>query len=196
MSSVRIRLRGNSATTNDRRRRRAEDLASVTGALAIVVGGAALLGWQFGAGTFESLVPGLLVLYGVLASVIWLSARHARLTEQSRAAALEELGTFFEVSTDLIATASADGYFVRLNPAWTSTLGYDTAELCSRPVIEFIHPDDVEATRHETERQITAGQSVANFQIGIGMPMAPTGGSSGARRRRPTERGSTPSRGT
>jgi PAS domain S-box-containing protein len=162
--SYRLRLRGNPATTNDRRRRRAEDLASVTGALAIVVGGAALAGLHFGGGSFEAVIQGLLVLYGVLASVIWLAARHARLTENSRQAALEELDTFFDVSNDLLATASAEGYFVRLNPAWTATLGYDLDELCSRPFIDFVHPDDVEATKLESERQIAAGESVVNFQ--------------------------------
>ena len=164
MSSAAGRPTGKVAATHDRRRRRAEDLASVTGAVAIIVGGAALLGWRLGAGTFDDLIPGLLVLYGVLAIVIWLSARNARLTEQSRQAALEELDRFFEVSSDLLATASAAGFFVRLNPAWTTLLGYDVAELCSMPFVEFVHPDDVEATNREVQRQVGAGEPVAKFQ--------------------------------
>ena len=47
----------------------------------------------------------------------------ARRTELDRVAALEERDRFFDVSMDLLVTASADGYFVRLNPAWTTTLG-------------------------------------------------------------------------
>ena len=164
MSSAVLRPTGTVATTQDRRRRRAEDLASITGAAAIIVGGAALLGWRFGAGTFEALVPGLVMLYGVLAIVIWMSARNARLTEQSRRAALEELDRFFDDSSDLLATATAGGYFVRINPAWTTALGYDVAELRSRPIIDFVHPADVEATNRELHRQVGAGQTVVNFQ--------------------------------
>ena len=164
MSSAVLRPTGTVATTQDRRRRRAEDLASITGAAAIIVGGAALLGWRFGAGTFEALVPGLVMLYGVLAIVIWMSARNARVMEQSRRVALEELDRFFDDSSDLLATATAGGYFVRINPAWTTALGYDVAELRSRPIIDFVHPADVEATNRELHRQVSAGQTVVNFQ--------------------------------
>ena len=164
MSSAAGRPTGKVAATHDRRRRRAEDLASVTGAVAIIVGGAALLGWRLGAGTFDDLIPGLLVLYGVLAIVIWLSARNARVTEQSRRAALEELDRFFEVSSDLLATANAAGFFVRLNPAWTTLLGYDVAELYSLPFVDFVHPDDIEATIRETQRQVVAGEPIAHFE--------------------------------
>ena len=149
MSSAVLRPTGTVATTQDRRRRRAEDLASITGAAAIIVGGAALLGWRFGAGTFEALIPGLVMLYGVLAIVIWMSARNARVMEESRRVALEELDRFFDDSSDLLATATAGGYFVRINPAWTTALGYDVAELRSRPIIDFVHPADVEATNRE-----------------------------------------------
>lgn len=164
MSSAEPRSTLDIETTHDRRRRRAENLASVTGAVAIVVGGAALFGWRLGARTFEALLPGLLVLYGVLAMVIWLSARNARLTELSRRAAAEELDRFFDVSTDLLATVNAAGHFVRLNPAWTTTLGYDLAQLYSKPLIEFIHPDDVDATNLLTYRQLAAGHAVVNVQ--------------------------------
>jgi len=59
---------------------------------------------------------------------------------------------------------SADGYFIRLNPAWTATLGYDLEELRDRPFIDFVHPDDREATNAEAARQLNEGQTVLNFQ--------------------------------
>jgi PAS domain S-box-containing protein len=99
-----------------------------------------------------------------LAVVIWQSACSARRTELDRLAALEERDRFFDVSMDLLVTASADGYFVRLNPAWTTTLGYEVAELCARPFVEFVHPDDLEATNREVVRQVNEGRSVLNFQ--------------------------------
>jgi PAS domain S-box-containing protein len=64
----------------------------------------------------------------------------------------------------MLATASAGGTFVRLNPAWTAVLGYELDELMSRPFVEFVHPDDVAATNLEVVRQIDEGKSVLNFQ--------------------------------
>jgi PAS domain S-box-containing protein len=59
-----------------------------------------------------------------------------------RGAALE----FFERSLDHVCVASIDGYFTELNPAWTRTLGWTPEELMSRPSLEFVHPEDREAT--------------------------------------------------
>lgn len=98
-----------------------------------------------------------------LAAVIWQSARSMRRTEAARLAALEERDGFFDLSTDLMATASADGYFVRLNPAWRATLGYDLAELRSRPFVEFVHPDDRAATVVEATEVATEGKVSLNF---------------------------------
>lgn len=98
-----------------------------------------------------------------LAAVIWQSARSMRRTEAARLAALEERDGFFDLSTDLMATASADGYFVRLNPAWRATLGYDLAELRSRPFVEFVHPDDRAATVVEAKEVATEGKVSLNF---------------------------------
>lgn len=98
-----------------------------------------------------------------LAVVTWQSARSARRTEAGRLAATEELERFFDVSSDMLATAGADGYFLRLNPAWKATLGYDVAELQSRPFVEFVHPDDRAATI-EAARQLDQGMTVVNFQ--------------------------------
>jgi PAS domain S-box-containing protein len=102
--------------------------------------------------------------FALLAAVIWENAWAARRTELDRLAALEERDRFFDVSIDLLVTASAAGYFERLNPAWTNLLGYSIEELCARPFVDFVHPDDVEGTYREVERQVAEGQSVLNFQ--------------------------------
>lgn len=68
------------------------------------------------------------------------------------------------MSLDLICTASFDGYFVELNPAWSEVLGYELDELTRRPFVEFIHPDDLERTLAEVGKQAQQGYLVFNFQ--------------------------------
>jgi diguanylate cyclase (GGDEF)-like protein/PAS domain S-box-containing protein len=50
----------------------------------------------------------------------------------------------FEMTSDLLATISLDGCFTLLNPAWEQLLGWSLEELQSRPVTDFVHPDDAE----------------------------------------------------
>ena len=50
----------------------------------------------------------------------------------------------FEMTSDLLATISLDGCFTLLNPAWEQLLGWSREELQSRPVAEFVHPEDAE----------------------------------------------------
>ena len=82
----------------------------------------------------------------------------------ARTLAEEERDRFFALSLDLLCIANADGYFKRLNPAFTRTLGWNLDELLSRPFLEFVHPDDRAATLQEVERQVTAGEQVLQFQ--------------------------------
>jgi PAS domain S-box-containing protein len=52
---------------------------------------------------------------------------------------------YFQVSIDLLAIASTDGHYRRVNPAWTDNLGWSEPELLARPIIDFVHPEDREA---------------------------------------------------
>ncbi|MDO9019651.1 MAG: PAS domain S-box protein [Deltaproteobacteria bacterium] len=53
-----------------------------------------------------------------------------------------ERDAFFELSGDLLGVAGLDGFFKRVNPAWTDILGWTTVEICATPWLDFVHPDD------------------------------------------------------
>ena len=63
----------------------------------------------------------------------------------------------------MLCVASTDGYFKYLNPEWEKVLGYSIEELLSRPLFDFIHPDDHEPTKAEIERQ-RKGNITLNFE--------------------------------
>jgi PAS domain S-box-containing protein len=80
-----------------------------------------------------------------------------------RQRARDELSLLFSLSPDMLCIAGLDGYLKRVNPAWEKTLGYSEAELLSRPYLEFVHPDDVEATRTEAAK-LFSGSQVVHFE--------------------------------
>lgn len=69
----------------------------------------------------------------------------------------------FRLSAGLLATASKEGYFLELNPAWTATLGWSLEELKSKPFLEFVHPDDRDATGLKLVEQFD-GEMVQQFE--------------------------------
>lgn len=69
-----------------------------------------------------------------------------------------------ELSLDLFATANFEGFFTRVNPAWTRVLGYSEQEMLTRPWLDFVHPDDREPTIAEATRQTEAGEEVLRFE--------------------------------
>ncbi len=75
----------------------------------------------------------------------------------------EDLDRFFKLSLDLFCIATFDGYFVRVNPAWQTMLGFSEEEMRASPYMDFVHPDDREAT---TERMsaLTTGERVVDFE--------------------------------
>jgi PAS domain S-box-containing protein len=101
----------------------------------------------------------LLLVHRLLLAEI---ARRERL-DADRQRAEQERDSFFNASLDLLVIASLDGYFTRVNPAWQRTLGWSEAELLARPWIDFVHPDDVDATT-QARNELEHGEDVLKFE--------------------------------
>jgi PAS domain S-box-containing protein len=71
--------------------------------------------------------------------------------------------SFFNLSVDMLCLAGFDGYFKRINTAWTRTLGFTQAELMARPYMDFVHPDDRAATVAEAG-QLAHGATSVHFR--------------------------------
>ena len=81
----------------------------------------------------------------------------------ARKRAEEDRNRFFALSQDVLCILGFDGYFKDLNPAWEKTLGYTKAELLTTPFIEFVHPDDRQATLTEAEK-VSSGEALIAFE--------------------------------
>jgi diguanylate cyclase (GGDEF)-like protein/PAS domain S-box-containing protein len=75
----------------------------------------------------------------------------------------DSVSAFFGLPTSLLCTADFEGHFTRVAAGWTPLLGYSPQELCERPFIEFVHPEDVEPTLAELAR-LSAGGEVSGFE--------------------------------
>lgn len=75
----------------------------------------------------------------------------------------DERQRVFDVSLDLIAIISFEGAFIKLNPAWSRTLGWSTDELKSRTWLDLI----AECDRNNSiraSRPLLRGESVTGFE--------------------------------
>jgi diguanylate cyclase (GGDEF)-like protein/PAS domain S-box-containing protein len=58
----------------------------------------------------------------------------------------QELDHFFQSDLDLFSLVDAKGMFLRVNHAWENLLGYPSERLAGRRLLDFVHPDDRDAT--------------------------------------------------
>jgi len=73
-----------------------------------------------------------------------------------------ELRRLFTLSLDLLCIANFDGYFLRVNPAFVRLLGHAEGDLLGRPFVDFVHPDDRDATLAEVGK-LSAGVPTIAF---------------------------------
>jgi len=74
----------------------------------------------------------------------------------------EELESFFSVNLDLLCIADLEGNFIKTNEAWSQILGYSTEELNRKSFLDFVHPEDMQATLNAMDN-LGKGNEVINF---------------------------------
>jgi diguanylate cyclase (GGDEF)-like protein/PAS domain S-box-containing protein len=131
-----------------------------------------LRGGLLGAGIASSLVIAWDVLTDPHLSALGYSTRFivflasgvtVGLLTSSRRDLEEQSSRWFEQSLDLNCIANFEGRFIRVNRAFEQTLGYKSRDLTSTPYVDFVHPEDRDATQAATA-DILAGDEVADFE--------------------------------
>ncbi|MCL1469832.1 PAS domain-containing sensor histidine kinase [Argonema antarcticum] len=68
---------------------------------------------------------------------------------------------FFNLSVDMLFILGLDGYIKQLNPMCEKTLSFTTQEFISRPLLEFVHPQDREFTFAQLEKLGNIGNPIS-----------------------------------
>ena len=121
------------------------DLGLIAGVLAALLSFALFAGWALGADFNYPVAAYLTRLCTFLAVGAMTGLTADRLRDTAEASRRH-----FELSRDMLCTATFDGYFVDLNGTWEQNLGWTREELMARPFTDFVHPDDKERTERES----------------------------------------------
>lgn len=74
-----------------------------------------------------------------------------------------EFENFIELSKELVCIANLDGTFHKVNPSFTTVLGYSKEELVGKPFLGFIHPEDLDKSSKEVEK-LAQGNKTISFE--------------------------------
>jgi len=66
--------------------------------------------------------------------------------EQEVVARSMATGKTWQISPDLLGVANAEGFFENSNPSWHTMLGWSAEEIARTPLLDLVHPDDLERT--------------------------------------------------
>lgn len=102
------------------------------------------MSWWF----LSAFLVSLLVYLGWCRSIL----KRMQVLRQQHLQESQEFAQLFQLSSDLLCIAGTDGFFKRINPAFTHVLGHPEETMLSTSFLEFVHPDDREKTIREVEK--------------------------------------------
>jgi len=70
---------------------------------------------------------------------------------------------FFKKAPEMLCIVGFDGLFKHLNSAWEKALGFTSAEMLGKPLLDFAHPED-RGTAEAAFRKILAGESEVSYE--------------------------------
>lgn len=104
----------------------------------------------------------LTILFVIL---VWLNAQISARSEAMQVKAENERDRLFALSLDLLCVVGPNGYFLRVNPAFTTTLGWTQEEMLSRPYLEFFHPDDRAPVMERATKSLVSLEPITSLEI-------------------------------
>lgn len=119
---------------NHARPQRSELVSMAFGAFVVIVGICVLAGWQFDLPAWKSVLPGAVSM---------------------------KTNTALAFVPGVVVSAGFDGYFTRLNPAWEKILGFTAEQLLSPPFLDFVLPEDRDATAAEAAKLATGLKAIS-----------------------------------
>ncbi|WP_295985971.1 response regulator [uncultured Variovorax sp.] len=87
----------------------------------------------------------------------------AQSLERQVEARTHERDRTWALSQDLLGVANSQGFFVSVNPAWQTVLGWSAEEICAMPFRSLVHADDVMHTESELQR-LMQGERTTGFE--------------------------------
>lgn len=94
------------------------------------------------------------LLVGIAAHLVYRDSLKRELAEA-------DMNRFFTISLDLLCIGGMDGFFKRISPSFSELLGYPLQELYSKPILDFVHPEDIPKTQAEIEKQLRGNKVLA-----------------------------------
>ncbi|OOQ58819.1 PAS domain-containing protein [Mucilaginibacter pedocola] len=84
------------------------------------------------------------------------------IVERRQKQQLSSFEKLFQLSNDLVFVGNENGFFKKVNPAFTRILGWSEEHLLNTSTFDFVHPEDVERTVVQLEK-LGQGEPTVNF---------------------------------
>lgn len=106
-------------------------------------------------------IRGIYSVFGIRLMEHYIAIVFYDISDRQRAE--QERDLLFNLSLDMLCVATFDGRFRQVNPAWTQALGWTPEEMIRSHWIDFVHPEDREATILATQA-LMMGKPVLDFE--------------------------------